>query len=76
LEPGIKEDIRSSKLTNRSIHAIKKILMREEALKVTPQELLENSPFSSGDIWDIDYKSTSDEEDNDSDEDEMYNKQK
>lgn len=30
------EDMRSKKLTNRSIHTIKKMLIREEAYKVTP----------------------------------------
>ena len=31
------QDVRSSKLTNRSIYTIKKILVREEAYKVTPE---------------------------------------
>ena len=33
-------DVRSSKLTNRSIHTIKKKMIREETLKVTPEILL------------------------------------
>lgn len=30
------DDIRSSKLTNRSIYTIKKVMLRKEALEVTP----------------------------------------
>lgn len=36
-------DVRSEKLTNRSIHTIKKYLMREESYSVTPQNLLDAS---------------------------------
>ena len=64
--------MRSQKLTNRSIHTIKKTLLREVALQMTTNELLEldgNQSLSRvRDIWDLDYKSTSDEEDNDSDD--------
>lgn len=42
LEP----DIRSEKLTNRSIHTIKKFLMREEAYDVTPDQLIHSNNLS------------------------------
>ena len=69
------EDMRSKKLTNRSIHTIKKMLIREEAYKVTPTQLLNESALTpNNDIWDLDYKSTSDEEDNDSSDEDEYGK--
>lgn len=40
--------------------------MREEALKISPFDF--GSEKQTSHIWDVDYKSTSDEEDNDSDE--------
>lgn len=47
--------------------------MREEAYKLTPDNLLnEQSINRVKDIWDLDYKSTSDEEDNDSADEEAY----
>jgi hypothetical protein len=42
--------------------------MREEAYKVLPSDLLKEDRA----IWDLDYKSTSDEEDNDSADEEAY----
>ena len=49
--------------------------MREEAYKVTPDQLLAESALQpANDIWDLGYKSTSDEEDNDSDDEEDYGK--
>lgn len=45
--------------------------MRKEALEITPDHLLRNNSLSNeNDIWDVEYKSTSDEEDNDTDEEE------
>ena len=73
----LKKDVRSEKLTNRSIHTIKKFMMREEAYKLTAKNLLEASLNTSNrvqDIWDLDYKSTSDEEDNDSEDEDAYGK--
>ena len=66
-------DVRSEKLTNRSIHTIKKMLIRQEASKVTVAQLLasdKNGLNHQNDIWELDYKSTSDEEDNDSSDEE------
>mmetsp|Transcript_4497 Transcript_4497/g.6757 ORF Transcript_4497/g.6757 Transcript_4497/m.6757 type:complete len:89 (+) Transcript_4497:974-1240(+) len=40
LEEKLSEDIRSDKLTNRSIHSIKKYIMRERAFETTPEDLL------------------------------------
>ena len=39
----IQADVRSEKLTNRSIHTIKKYLMREESHNVTSKNLMESS---------------------------------
>ena len=48
--------------------------MREEAYKLKPSDLLaeEQATNKVKDIWDLDYKSTSDEEDNDSADEEAY----
>ena len=48
--------------------------MREEAYKLKPSDLQaeEQSTNKVKDIWDLDYKSTSDEEDNDSADEEAY----
>lgn len=73
-EPTEKGDIRSEKLTNRSIHTIKKLMIRDEASKTTVQQLLEPASSCPEDIWDLDYKSTSDEEDNDSSDEDDYGK--
>ena len=52
--------------------------MREKAFSVTPKNLMEASQNLSTekvqDIWDLDYKSTSDEEDNDSEDEDSYGK--
>jgi len=50
--------------------------MRDEAYAITSKSLLQpNSALKpNNDIWDIDYKSTSDEEDNDSSDEEDYGK--
>ena len=69
--------MRSEKLTNRSIYTIKKNAMREEAYSITAKNLLDASLNTSNkvqDIWDLDYKSTSDEEDNDSEDEDSYGK--
>ena len=71
------EDVRSTKLTNRSIHTLKKLFMREDAAALTKEQLMAVSKSdlsSQNDIWDLDYKSTSDEEDNDSSDEEDYGK--
>lgn len=64
------------KLTNRSIHTIKKKLMREEAAKITVDHLnnSDSKLTNQNEIWEIDYKSTSDEEDNDSSDEDEYGK--
>lgn len=50
--------------------------MREEALSMTTKQLLQPAtPLTPcNDIWDQDYKSTSDEEDNDSSDEDEYGK--
>lgn len=51
------------------------MLIREDAYKVTPDQLLNDTPLTpKNDVWDLDYKSTSDEEDNDSSDEEEYGK--
>jgi hypothetical protein len=70
------------KLTNRSIHSIRRVVLRRAALEITPAALLAQKEEAKDtkdairpprDIWEVDYKSTSDEEDNDSEEDEYGN---
>ena len=47
--------------------------MREESYKLKSSDLLTDQAINRvKDIWDIDYKSTSDEEDNDSADEQAY----
>ena len=50
--------------------------MREEALNMTTKQLLQPATALTpcNDIWDQDYKSTSDDEDNDSSDEDEYGK--
>jgi hypothetical protein len=65
----------STELTNRSIHTIKKLLLRKEVMETSIAYIMQDSPLTNQrDIWDLDYKDTSDEEDNDSQDEDDYPK--
>jgi hypothetical protein len=52
----------------KTLRYIRKLAMRDELAKLTPQAFLEDEQYKSQQIWDLKYISTSDEEDNDSSE--------
>ena len=52
----------------KTLRYIRKLAMRDELAKLTPQAFLEDDQYKAQQIWDIKYISTSDEEDNDSSE--------
>jgi hypothetical protein len=52
----------------KTLRYIRKLAMRDELAKLTPQAFLEDEQYKEQQIWDLKYISTSDEEDNDSSE--------
>ena len=52
----------------KTLRYIRKLAMRDELAKLTPQAFLEDEQYKAQQIWDLKYISTSDEEDNDSEE--------
>eukprot|EP00347_Sterkiella_histriomuscorum_P011977 403370373 len=43
----------------------RRLMIREECLKLTPKQFLEDDNYAMSQIWELKYESTSDEEDND-----------
>lgn len=50
--------------------------MREDSMATTPEQLYaaNNESIRIRDVWDFDYRSSSDEEDNDSEDEDNYGK--
>lgn len=63
------EDAVQSEVPFKTKRYSKKLELREEALKISPKEFVEDKQYQNVEIWDVPYMSTSDEEDNDSEED-------